>query len=80
MKLKSKGTQVGVKYCSECEKNIRCQECVYNKQDIEHWQKEAVNKFAEKLYRVCYEHRGSYKIDLGALQHLMEMVMGDMPK
>lgn len=72
--------QYGIKSCDKCEQNIRCNECVYNKQDIEHWQKEAVDKFAEKLYRVCYEHRGSYKIDLGALQHLMEMVMGDMSK
>ena len=77
MRLKSKGTQVGVKYCSECEYNLRCQECVYNKQSIECLQKQAVDEFSEKLFKLCYEHK-NYKIDLGALQHLMEMAMGDI--
>lgn len=78
MRLKSKGTQVGVKYCSECEYNLRCQECVYNKQSIEDWRKQAVDEFSEKLFKLCYEHKDNYKIDIVALQHLMEMAMGDI--
>ena len=41
--------QYGIKSCAECEQNIRCNECVYNKQSIEYWQKEAVETVYNKV-------------------------------
>ena len=72
--------QYGVKSCAECEQNIRCNECVYNKQSIEYWQKKAVEKFADNLIIECAEHK-NYNIDIIALNHLIEMYMGkNFPK
>ena len=65
--------QYGIKSCSECEKNIRCEECVYNKQAIEYWQKQAVENFVEKLMKACAEHK-DYNIDLVALNHIIELI------
>lgn len=65
--------QYGIKSCDKCEQNIRCDECVYNKQSIEYWQKEAVEKFAGKLLEECSNHK-EYKIDLVALSHIVELI------
>ena len=65
--------QYGIKSCSECEQNIRCDECYYNKQSIEYWQKEAVEKFADKLLEECSNHK-EYKIDLVVLNHIVELI------
>lgn len=39
----------GIKSCSECEINIRCEECVYNKQSIETIKKEVEKATATKI-------------------------------
>lgn len=48
----------GIRSCSACERNIRCEECVYNKKSIETLKKEVRKETAAKILQEIRQGSG----------------------
>lgn len=72
----------GLKECSKCEYNVRCQECIYNKKDISRLVAETrddtVRKYREQLHRAFAHSDSKDKFNKGVFLKAADQIAKEM--